>query len=186
MPDLSELLDAIDTGSRSAAAEFDTVVHSELKEIALACLRGRGPDSSLSTTALVHEVWIKLADQTKVTPADRLRFHGLAARMMRDLLVDHARRRGALKRGGGRSDRTLDEAVARATGIDFDIADLHEALNELAVLDRQQSRIVELRFFGGLDNRQIAQLIGTSLSTVEREWRAARAWLGVQLGGSGS
>lgn len=158
-------------------------LYGELRAIAEGCLKSQRPDHTLQPTALVHEAYLKLFDATELAPNDRKHFFRLAARAMRQLLIDHARARGRDKRAGDRGEVTLDEAIGAAAGIDFDWLDLDEALTDLAALDERQARVVELRYFGGLEVDDVAQVLDVSRSTVERDWRAARAWLGVRLDG---
>jgi RNA polymerase sigma factor (TIGR02999 family) len=163
------------------------VVYRELRRVAGAHLaRARAP-SELQPTMLVHEVYAKLLGGHGASVHDREHFFALAATAMRQLCVDHARERRALKRGGGRAAVTLDEAMAQASNLDVDVLDLDAALTELAALDPREARVVELRFFGGLSMDDVAGALGISLATAEREWRAARAWLARRLGaGPGS
>jgi RNA polymerase sigma factor (TIGR02999 family) len=166
--------------------EATPIVYRELRAIAAAHLRrARRPDD-LHPTSLVHEVYAKLLGDSGAEVHDREHFYALAARAMRQLCVDNARARRAQKRGGNRVAITLDEAVARVTGLDVDVLDLDAALSELAALDQREARVVELRFFGGLSMEETATAIGISLTTAEREWRSARAWLGQRLGAGGT
>jgi len=158
------------------------VVYRELHALADAHLRRAQRPHDLQPTMLVHEVYGKLLGGHGAAVNDREHFYALAARAMRQLCVDHARARRAGKRGGDRAAVTLDEAMARATGIDVDLLDLDAALAELTALDPRGAKVVELRFFGGLQMDEIATALAISLATVEREWRAARAWLGRRLG----
>jgi RNA polymerase sigma factor (TIGR02999 family) len=161
------------------------VVYRELRRVAAAHLRhARRPDD-LQPTALVHEVYLKLLGGHGADVRDREHFWALAARAMRQLCIDHARARAASKRGGGRAAVTLDEAVAQAARFDVDVLDLDAALSELAGVDPRAARLVELRFFGGMSMAEAAQALGVSLATAEREWSAARAWLGRRLGAGG-
>ena len=173
---------------RGAGAQVEAqalpVVYRELKAIAAAHL-ARGRPDELQPTVLVHEAYLKLLGASGADVRDRRHFFALAARAMRQLCVDHARARGAAKRGGGRAEVTLDEAVARAASLDIDVLDLDAALAELAELDEREARVVELRFFVGLSVEEVAEALETSVTTVEREWRAARAWLGRRLGKGG-
>ncbi len=162
------------------------VVYRELRAIAGAHLRrARRPDD-LHPTSLVHEVYAKLLGHRGAEVHDREHFFALAARAMRQLCVDHARARRSQKRGGDRSEVTLDEALARAAEMNVDVIDLDAALSELAELDPRGARVVELRFFGGLEMEEIATALDVSLATVERDWRASRAWLGRRLGAGGT
>ena len=170
---------------RDLAEAAMPVLYRELRDLAAARLRAaRGPDD-LQPTALVHEAYVKLLGSGGAAVNDREHFYALAARAMRQLCVDHARARRAGKRGGDRRAMTLDEAMVAANHLDVDLLDLDAALSELAELDPREARVVELRFFGGLSMEDIAVALDVSLATVEREWRAARAWLGQRLGGDG-
>jgi len=155
-------------------------VYGELKRLAASYLRSERPDHTLQPTALVHEAYLRLQGQRSVMWSNRAHFYGIAARIMRRILVDHARRRGAAKRDG---------AVLRLTLVDAGVDDrapelvaLDSALTTLEELDPQQARIVELRFFGGLTVEETADAAGISTATVKREWRTARAWLRREIG----
>lgn len=182
-PEITRFLAALHSGERPAAeAELMPIVYAELREIATSCLRGRGAGHTLHPTALVNETFVKLFGHTGHGWNDRRHFQAVAARAMRNLLVDHARahgRRGRRVEGG---PLTLDLAVTDAAHFDVDLLDLDEALTELTQLDAEQARVVELRYFAGLTMSDVAESLDLSLSTVEREWRAARAWLGARLG----
>ena len=132
---------------------------------------------TLSSTALVHEAYLRLVNQKEVTWQNRAHFFGVAAQMMRRILVDHARRRGYAKRGGGAMTLALEEAVATPQRREIDLVALDDALDSLAKLDDRQSRMVELRFFGGLSIEETSEVLGVSVPTVKREWASARAWL---------
>lgn len=164
-------------GSDSAMDELIPLVYAELRKIAAAYLRRERENHTLQPTALVNEAWLKLVHQPGIEWQDRAHFFGMAAKMMRQILVDHARARRAAKRDGGLARVTLDEALAPAAGRDVDVLALHEALDRLAQRDPQGARIVELKFFGGLTNPEAAEVTGLSKATVEREWTLARAWL---------
>ncbi len=140
---------------------------------------------TLGPTALVHEAWLKLAQSLRLAPESRLHFRRIAARAMRQVLVEAARRRQAEKRGGPEvSFVTFDDALDGAHATAGELLDLDEALEELARLDARQARVVEARFFGGLDVMETAELLGVSEATVMRDWRAARAWLALRLDGT--
>jgi RNA polymerase sigma factor (TIGR02999 family) len=139
-------------------------------------MRRERPGQTLQATALVHEAYLRLVDQDVVWES-RAHFFAIAAQAMRRVLVDHARRRRAAKRGGPLPAMSLDETVEWPAAQAVDVEELDEALDELARLDPQQSRIVELRFFGGLSIEETAQAVGASASTVKREWNSARTWL---------
>ena len=153
-------------------------VYAELRRQAERAMRHEAGDHTLQATALVHEAWLRLADQ-HVRWRDRAHFHGVAAQLMRRILVDHARARHAAKRGGGATRVTLDDAPAAEQGTD--VLALHEALERLAALDPDQARLVELRWFGGLSIEETGDVLGVSPATVKREWAIARAWLRREL-----
>lgn len=188
----TRLLGEIGSGDGEAAKRLLPIIYSQLRALAGNYFRGQPGDHTLQATALVHEAFLRLIDQSAGAFRDRSHFFAVAAVAMRQILTDHARRVGAAKRGGGR--RRLDVAVCdpaeRAGGaggagaIDaIDILALDEALSELAALDSRKHRVVELRYFGGLSVEDVAEVIGVSKRTVESDWRAARAWLGARLGG---
>jgi len=152
------------------------VVYEELRRIAQHHLRQERPDHTLQSTALVHEAYLRLMKQGPADIDNRAHFMAVASRLMRQILVDHARRHRAAKRGGGLK-LELTEAMAMQKAPNVDLIALDNALNELARLDPQQSRIVEMRFFAGLSIEDTAEVIGISRTTVKREWATARAWL---------
>lgn len=164
-------------GDREAPADLVAIVYEELRGIARQYFRRERSDHTLQATALVHEAYVRLVDQTQAGWKDRAHFLSVAAQVMRRVLVDHARRHRAAKRGGGQDTLALEEALAISEGKDVDLIALDDALRDLATFDQQQSRIVELRFFGGLTNEEIAQALGISPRTIKREWRLAKAWL---------
>ncbi|MEQ8765043.1 MAG: ECF-type sigma factor [Planctomycetota bacterium] len=176
--DMTRLLTRAARGHDEAVHELLPHVYGELRAVAARHLRRR-VDASLEPTALVHEAYVRLFDG-ETSWSDRHHFFALAARVMRDLLTDRARRRAALKRGGAH-DRVTLQGLPGTDGVAVDLIDLDEALGELERLDPRQHRIVELRYFGGLEMVDIASLLEISKSTVEREWRIARAWLGQRL-----
>ena len=154
------------------------LVYDRLRALASGALRGERAGHTLQTTALVHEAYLKLASGTGIEWKDPAHFFGIAARAMRQVLVDHARRRGRAKRGGDWQRTTLDaSSIAGVTGATVEILDIHRALERLAEAHPDLERLVEMRFFAGLENREIASAIGLSERTVERHWRFARAWL---------
>lgn len=156
-------------------------VYDELRALAAAHLRRERPGHTLQATALAHEAYLRLADQRDIGDFDRGRVLALAARMIRRVLVDHARTRDRAKRGGGKRPVTLVDALAMTGGATIDLLDLHAALDRLAALDERQAKVVELRFFGGLSIADTAEVLGVSARTVDSEWRAARAWLRREL-----
>jgi RNA polymerase sigma factor (TIGR02999 family) len=174
-PDVTRLLTAWSRGDRAALDELLPAVYAELRRLAARHLRHERPGHSLQTTALVHEAYLRLVGQQRRNLQSRAHFFAMAAQMMRRILVDHARRRRAGKRGAGQEILPLDADVA--TRGDLDVIALDDALMRLATLDARQSRIVELRFFGGLSVHETAKVVGASAATVKREWQAARAWL---------
>ena len=173
-------------GDTAAARRLIPLVYDELRKLAAGYLRQERPGHTLQPTALVHEASLRLLDYSRLDPKSRTHFMCMAAREMRRALIDHARRHGARKRGADWVKVTLDQVVLPTEGRSVDLLDLTQALEELAVLDPRQAEIVELRFFGGLTEEEVAGHIGLSLRTVEREWRMARAWLHRQLKGKSS
>lgn len=164
-------------GDRAALDTLLSQVYDELRRLAAAQLGRERADHTLQPTALVHEAFLRLVDQHSVDWRNRAQFFGLAAQMMRRILVNHARDRAALKRGGGAEKVTLG-AVEDWSGDDtFDVGDLDDALERLTALDARKGRVVELKFFGGLTTEEIAEALETSTATVERDWRFAKAWL---------
>ena len=178
--EISQLLVNWSKGDEAALEELMPFVYAELRKMARTYLRQRVGPPSLQPTVLVHEAYLRLVRQEQVRCMHRPQFFALASKLMRSILVDHVRRRRAAKRGGGDYAVTLSW-VQRERGDDFDLITLDEALNELAVERPRHSRIVELRFFGGLTIEETAQALGVSHATVEREWRLARAWLHRQV-----
>jgi RNA polymerase sigma factor (TIGR02999 family) len=178
-------LTAWGNGDISAADELMPLVYDELHAAAVRAMRGESVGHTLQPTALVNEAYLNLADQTRINWENRAQFFGVAAQVMRRVLVDHARARLSEKRGGGLRAITLDEVhdasehVEQANGMD--VLDLHEALEKLARLDPDQARVVELRYFTGLNIEETANVLGISPATVKREWAFARAWLRREL-----
>jgi len=164
-------------GDRAAADALLDLLYGELRRIAGAHLRHERADHTLQPTALVHEAWLRLVDEPARDLVSREHFLSLSARVMRRVLVDHAREQGAQKRGGGRAQVTLDGAVALYETRNLDLAALDEALDKLGTRDPQLVRLVELRFFAGLSNEEVARAEGASLRSVERGWATARAFL---------
>jgi RNA polymerase sigma factor (TIGR02999 family) len=179
------LLQSIASGNRSAAGDLWPLVYAELRAIAAARLTEERPDHTLQPTALVHEAYLRLIDQTRATYNDRAHFIAVASEVIRRILVDHARARRAAKRGGGTLRVPLGDEHADLAGpaADADLADLDEALEHLARVSPRQARVVELRFFGGLGVADTAAILGISDRAAELDWRFARAWLQVRLGG---
>jgi RNA polymerase sigma-70 factor (ECF subfamily) len=186
--DVTELLAQAGAGDSTAASRLMTLVYEELRGVAGGYLRGQRAGHTLQPTALVHEAFLKLTDKTNPRWNDRAHFFALAARAMRQILIDHARGKDAAKRGGGGGEGawrrvTLDVAVAPSGHTDIDVLALDESLETLARLDPRQAQIVEMRFFGGLTVQEAADVLGVSVPTVELDWRMARAWLSRRLGG---
>jgi RNA polymerase sigma factor (TIGR02999 family) len=173
----TELLLAWGGGDAVARERMLPLVYDELRRLAASYLRRERPGHTLQPTALVHEAYVRLVDQRQVDWSNRAQFIGLAAVMMRRILVNHARDRVAGKRGGGAEHVPLTLAGERIGTTDLDVLDLHEALERLTALDARKGQIVELKFFGGLTTDEIAQTLDVSSATIEREWKFSRAWL---------
>jgi RNA polymerase sigma factor (TIGR02999 family) len=175
---VSELLLHWGNGDRKALEAILPLVYNELRRMARYRLRQQRPNHTLQTTALVHEAYLRLAKEDSLQIKDRGHFLGIAAQLMRWILVDYERNRRAAKRGAGATRLTLDPSlVAHSPTQDVDLLALDEALNRLAKLDRQQSQIIELRYFGGLSVEDTSEFLGISPATVKRSWSSARAWL---------
>jgi RNA polymerase sigma factor (TIGR02999 family) len=185
-PDVTQLLKDWSGGNKAALDALAPIVYNELRRLAASHLRRERPDHTLQATALVHEAYLKLIDQRNVQWQNRAHFFGIAAQMIRRLLVDHARTVKAAKRGGGVAALALDEALGVAEKRDLEIESLDDALHALAEVDPQQARIVELRFFTGLSIEETAEALGISASTVKRDWVVAKAWLFRQLSRTGA
>ncbi len=175
--DVTELLGQLAKGDDAAAARLIPIVYDELRRLAFAYMRRERKDHTLQPTALVHEAYVKLTEQRAVDWQSRAHFFGIAAQTMRRILVDHARGHLRDKRGGGMVPVPLDEALVFAPEQSSELVRLDASLQRLAKLDPRQSRIVELRFFGGLTVEQTAELLGISPKTVKRDWSMAKAWL---------
>jgi RNA polymerase sigma factor (TIGR02999 family) len=171
-------------GNQAALAQLIPIIYDDLRRQAARHLRRERPEHTLQTTALIHEAYIRLVNQQPIDWQDRGHFFAIAARTMRQILVDHARRQKAGKRGGAERDVTLDEAVAGAAGPGIDYAALDEALSRLEALNERQARVVELRHFAGLSVEETAEVLQVSAATVKNDWSAARAWLRGQLEGA--
>ena len=177
IPDVTILLDNWSKGDQNALDQLTPVVYDELRRLAASYMRRERQDHTLQSTALVNEAYLKLVDQKNVVWQNRAHFFGIAAQMIRRILVDHARAHKAEKRGGGAGVLSLDEAIGVPEKRDIEILSLNDALTRLSELDPQQGRIVKLRFFTGLSIEETAEVVGVSPATVKREWAAARAWL---------
>jgi RNA polymerase sigma factor (TIGR02999 family) len=178
--DVTILLNAAGSGDQMAAGQLVELVYSELRALAGSYSKGQNPGHTLTPTAIVHEAFVKLVDQSNHKWNDRAHFFAVAATAMRQILVDHARRARAAKRGGDDWQRVSLGGVGSAAD-EVDLVALDDALTKLASLDARKHRVVELRFFGGLEMEDIARLLDVSLSTVEADWRGARAWLSREL-----
>jgi RNA polymerase sigma-70 factor, ECF subfamily len=175
--EVTRLLLRLTDGERAVLDDLLPLIYGELRRLAAGYLRRERPGHTLQPTALVHEAYLRLVDQTQVQWQNRAHFLGVAAQMMRRILVDHARGQSAEKRGGDFQKLSLDENIDVSGERAADIVALDEALERLATLDPQKSKIVELRFFGGLSVEETAEVLGTSAPTVKRQWRMAKAWL---------
>jgi len=164
-------------GDSAAIEAILPLVYDELHALARACFRRERVEHTLQPTALVHEAYLRLIDETAVEWQDRTHFFGIAARSMRQILVEHARRHLAVKRGGDRVAVTLSDRLGDDEQESLDLLDVNQALTELARYDARKARVVELRFFSGLTVEEVAATLDASLTTVERDWRMARAWL---------
>jgi RNA polymerase sigma factor (TIGR02999 family) len=180
--DVTALLGDWSRGDRTALNQLLPLVYAELRHVAARQLRSERADHTLQPTALVHEVFLRLVAADRMTPTSRTHFFAISARLMRQVLVDHARRKRADKRGGGATLIGLEEAAtAAAPGSSVDVLALDEALEALSSLDARQCRVVELRFFAGLNIPETADALDISSATVEREWAMAKAWLHQRL-----
>lgn len=164
-------------GNEAAIEKILPVVYDELRRRARHYLRGEASDISIQTSELINEAYLKLVDQRESDWQNRAHFFAVAARVMRNVLVDRARARAGAKRGGGARRVSADEILIASPERDVNVIDLHEALNTLAELDERKSRIVELRYFGGLSVEETAEVLGISGITVKREWLKAKSWL---------
>ena len=172
-------------GDQAALDQLMPLVYKELRRLAGYYLRGEQPGHTLQPTALVHEAYLKLVNQKEARWQNRAQFYGVAAQLMRRILVDHARHRHAGKRGGPKQQKlSISNADRLARKPEIDLLAIHEALGELKAFDPQQERIVELRFFGGLSIEETAEVLGIGHATIERDWKIARAWLRRKLYGA--
>jgi RNA polymerase sigma factor (TIGR02999 family) len=179
--EITQLLLDWSHGDKAALDQLMPLVYDELRSLANSYLRRERPDHTLQPTALVHEAYLRLIDQQSVQWQNRTHFFGIAAQMMRRILVDHARYHAREKRLSVSQRVSLDEAIMAAQQPDIDVLALDSALDQLADFDPQQARVVELRFFGGLTVEETAEVLGLSPATVKRDWSMAKAWLLLQL-----
>jgi RNA polymerase sigma factor (TIGR02999 family) len=180
--DVTVLLGEWSRGDRTALNRLLPLVYAELRRVAARQLRSERADHTLQPTALVHKVFIRLVDQRRGDWQNRAHFFGVAANVMRRILVDHARRHGASKRGAGVRCVSIHDAKEPATSNEMPILVLDRALDRLETVDADLAKIVELRAFGGLTIEEAAHVLGVSLSTAKRDWRTAKAWLNRELG----
>jgi RNA polymerase sigma-70 factor (ECF subfamily) len=178
---ITVLLAELTKGNEDAAGKLIPLVYAELRRLAASYMRKERIDHTLQATALVHEAYLKLVDQRAVTWQCRAHFFGIAAQIMRRILVDHARGHLRNKRGGGQLEIPLDKAVLFAPQRSGELVKLDQALDRLTQLDPRQARIVELRFFGGLTVEETSEVLGISPKTVKRDWSVAKAWLHGEL-----
>lgn len=179
--EVTQLLLDWSEGNQAALDKLLPLVYKELRRLAHSYLRRERPGHTLQTTALVHEAYLKLVDQRRVHWQNRAHFFGVAAQLMRRIVVDHARGHKRAKRGGGAQMLSLDEATVVSRKPNPDLIALDEALTRLAEIDGRKARIVELRFFGGLEVEETAEFLKVSPITVIREWKMAKAWLHREL-----
>jgi len=182
--DVTQLLASWSQGDQSALDRLMPLVYGELRRLAASYLRRERPNHTLQSTALVHEAFLRLMNQQDVQWQSRAHFYGIAAQMIRRILVDYARAQHAEKRGSGAIKLELDEALAAPQQTGLDLVELNDALERLAAFDERQSRIVELRFFAGLSIEETAEVLHLSPASIKREWTAARAWLFRELRGA--
>jgi RNA polymerase sigma factor (TIGR02999 family) len=178
---VTRLLNKLSGGNREAFDQLIPLVYEQLRKLAARCLRAERPDHTLRATALVHEAYLRMADGGGWQ--DRLHFYAVAARVMRHILVDHARAGNREKRGAGSAHVSLDEAVAVGPAAGPGLSELDEAMKRLAMHDERKSQVVELLFFGGLTYDETAEVLGISAATVHRELKMAKAWLQRDLSG---
>lgn len=184
--EITQLLAQWREGNQSALDDLYPLVYDELHRLARRYMNRERKGHTLQTTALINEAYVRLVDQKNVQWANRSHFFAISAQIMRRILIDHARRHRYAKRGGGAQQVSLDEAAIVTPDQSLDLIRLDEALNSLSQMDPRRGQVVELRFFGGLNNEEIAGVLKVSENTVTRDWNMARAWLYQQLTGSGA
>ena len=179
--EVTQLLVEWRQGDDGALSQLTPLVYEDLRRLAHHYMSGQRPDHTLQTTALVHEAYLRLADQTNPNWQTRAHFFAVAARAMRQILVNYAKSYRSQKRGGGGVKVELDEAALVSLGQSREIVELHEALERLATLDARKAEVVELKYFGGLNYDEIAEVLKISAITVRRDWEFAKAWLYAEL-----
>ena len=179
--DVEVLVDSARRGDDQAIAKLLPLIYDELRRLARSHLRRERPGQTLQATELVHDVYLRLMKDTHLSWQNRAHFFGIAARSMRQILVERARARGASKRGGSRVRVTLDAGLVAAESRSLDLEALDQALTRLGALDPELAHLVDVRFFGGLSIEEAAEALGVSLATVKRRWALARAWLAREL-----
>jgi RNA polymerase sigma factor (TIGR02999 family) len=184
--DVTQLLKRCSEGDKDALSELISAIYEELRRLASSYLRSERIDHTLQTTALVHEAYLRMVDQKRVAWNNRSHFFGVAAQMMRRILVDHARKHVSLKRGGSFAKVSLEQAAVFSRERPRELIAVDELLTRLASLDLQGGRIVELRFFAGLSLEETAAVTGLSTAKVRREWSVAKAWLRREIGKLGN
>lgn len=182
--DVSQILLQAESGSSSARADLIQATYDELRHIAAARMADERQNHTLTSTALVHEVSLKLLNESQLPVRSRGQFLAYAASAMRHYLIDYARSRARQKRGGDRQKLAFDEAVVACQDQPEDLLALHESLETLAEIDPRKARLVEMRYFGGLSNQETADCLGVSLATVKRDWVVAQTWLLAELTGT--
>jgi RNA polymerase sigma-70 factor (ECF subfamily) len=179
--DITELLIAWSEGDKAALEQLMPLIERDLHRIARNYMSRENPGHTLQTTALVNEAYFRLVGQKKVRWQNRAHFFGIAARIMRRILLNYARDRGRVKRGGGAAQVSLSEVAVVGEERSVELIALDEAMERLATFDERKCRVVELRYFGGLSVEEIAEVLGVSVATVNRDWTAAKAWLALEL-----
>jgi RNA polymerase sigma-70 factor, ECF subfamily len=179
--EVTKLLLAWRQGEKEALDKLVPVIYEELRRLAHSYMRGERKDHTLQTTALVNEAYLRLLDCSKVNWQNRAHFLAISAQLMRRILVDYARSRGYLKRGGVVEKVSLEECQINSAGPDPSLMEIDEALQALAIVDARKSQVVELRFFGGLTSEETAEVLGVSPDTVLRDWKLARSWLAREM-----
>jgi RNA polymerase sigma factor (TIGR02999 family) len=177
LQEVTQLLVDWGNGNQAALDQLIPLVYTELRQLARRYMRRERPGHTMQTTALIHEAYLRLVDQNQVRWENRAHFLGIAARLMRQILIEHARRRTRAKRGGGAGTISLDEVALVSQARATELLALDDAMERLAAIDPRKSRVVELRFFGGLSPKEAAEVLHIAPNTVLRDWRLAKAWL---------